>query len=157
MRKRFLTLAFLATALPFTSSCAKTETSPAAFASRFIAAENKAWSAGDVSDLKALESDDVVYHLPGMDLKGWKAHEDYITQGRELVSDLKQSWKYLSGEGNHFIMAYRSSGVMRANGTVPATSIAVDSLCAFRMSDGRIVEVWMNGSSTTTPAAETKK
>jgi ketosteroid isomerase-like protein len=157
MRKRFLTLALLATVFPILSSCAKTATSPAAFANRFIEAENKAWKTGDVSDLKVLEADDVVYHLPGMDLKGWKAHEDYITQGRELVSDLKQSWKYLSGEGNHFIMAYESSGVMRANGTTPATSLSNNFLCAFRTNEGRIAEVWMNGSSTSTPAAETKK
>jgi len=155
MRRRFLTLAFLVTVLPLLSSCAKT--SPEAFANRFIEAENKAWGAGDVNDLKALEADDVIYHLPGMDLKGWKAHEDYIKQGRELVSDLKQNWKYLSGEGNHFIMAYESSGVMGANGATPAASFAVNYLCAFRISDGKIAEVWMNGSSTTTPTAETKK
>jgi ketosteroid isomerase-like protein len=153
MRRGFRTLAFLVTVAPVLSSCATT--SPEAFANRFIQAENKAWGAGDVSDLKALESDDVIYHLPGMDLKGWKAHEDYIKQGRELVSDLKQSWKYLSGEGNHFIMSYESSVVMRPDGTTPATSIALNYLCAFRISGGKIAEVWMNG--TTTPAAETKK
>jgi ketosteroid isomerase-like protein len=155
MRKGFRALAFLVTVLPILSSC--TTPSPEAFANRFVQAENKAWGTGDVSDLKALESDDVVYHLPGMDLKGWKAHEDYIKQGRESVSDLKQNWKYLSGEGNHFIMSYESSGAMRTNGTTPATSIAANYLWVFRMSDGKIAEVWMNGSSTTTPAAETKK
>jgi hypothetical protein len=46
---------------------------------------------------------------------------------------------------------------MRANGTTPATSIAANYLCAFRTKDGKIAEVWMNGTSTTTPAAETKK
>jgi len=145
MRKQLLTLVILTTGFSILSSCA--QSSPAAFASRFVEAENKAWGTGDVNDLKALESDDVIYHLPGMDLKGWKAHEDYIQQGRQMVSGLKQTWKYLSGEGNHFIMSYESSGVMRANDTTPATAISLDYLCAFRMSDGKIAEVWMNGST----------
>jgi ketosteroid isomerase-like protein len=127
--------AILAVAIAFSSSCAKP--SPDALAKRFIEAENKAWSTGDVSDLKAIESDDVIYHIPGTDLKGWKAHEDYIVQGRQTVSDLKQSWKYLSGEGDHFIMSYESSAIMLANGITPATSISLNYLCAFRISDGQ--------------------
>ena len=157
MRRVLSPVAILTAALSVSllSSCAKT--SPDAFAKRFIDAENKAWGTGDVSDLKAIESDDVIYHIPGMDLKGWKAHEDYIVQGRQTVSDLKQNWKYLSGEGDHFIMSYESSAVMLANGTTPATSISLNYLGAFRISGGRIAEVWMNGSTTTTPVAEMKK
>jgi len=155
MRSRLLTLAFLAATFPALCSCAAS--SPAGFANQFVEAENKAWSTGDLNDLKTIESEDVIYHLPGMDLKGWKAHEDYIQQGRQMVSDLKQSWQYLSGEGNHFIMSYKSSAVMRATDTTPATSISLDYLCVFRASNGKIAEAWMNGSTTTTPSAETKK
>jgi ketosteroid isomerase-like protein len=147
MRRQFLALAFLAIALSTLASC--TQTSPADFANRFIEAENKAWKTGDVNDLKALESDDVIYHLPGMDLKGWKAHEDYIQQGRAMVSDLKQNWKYLSGEGNLFVLSYEASGVTRANATTPASAISANYLCAFRTSDGKIAEVWMNGGTAT--------
>jgi len=154
MRRRLLTLAFLAIALSILSSC--TQASPVAFADRFIKAENKAWSTGDVTDLKALESDDVVYHLPGMDLKGWKAHEDYIQQGRAMVSDLKQNWKYLSGEGNLFVLSYESSALIPANATTPAVSISANYLCAFRTNGEKIVEAWMNGSMSTTPEAAKK-
>jgi hypothetical protein len=47
--------------------------SPREFAERFIAAETTAWSTGSLDDLRALERDDVVFHLPRMDLTGWKA------------------------------------------------------------------------------------
>ena len=76
-----------------------------------------------MGDLKNLERDDVVYQLPGADLKGWKAHEDFILNGRGTVSDLKQNWKYLFGEGNHVVLAYGSK-------------------------DERVAEVWANGSTT---------
>ena len=149
MNRKTFFLVRLASAL-LLSACSRPD-NPREFADRFIAAETKAWSTGNVDDLKALEDDNVTYHLPGLDLTGWKAHEDYIQQGRQVVSDLKQSWKYLSGEGNHFIMSYESSGIMQANGTTPATAISLDYLCAFRLSDGKIAEVWMNGSTTSTP------
>src|SRR5436190_14682553 len=80
--------------------------SPKAFAEKFMAAESKAWLTGDLSDLKAVEDTNVIIHLAGVDLKGWIAHEDYIVKGRPTVSNLKQNWKYLSGEGNHFVLDY---------------------------------------------------
>jgi len=91
-----------------------------------------------------------------MDLKGWKAHEDYIQQGRAMVSDLKQNWKYLSGEGNLFVLSYESSALIPANATTPAASISANYLCAFRTNGEKIVEAWMNGSMSTTPEAAKK-
>lgn len=144
--------------LSLLASCTpSTPASPQAFAERFIQAENKAWSTGDLSDLKALEADDVVYHIPGMHISGWAAHESYIQQGRAVVSDLKQTWKYLSGEGNHFVLSYESTAVVRPDPTQPPVSMANNFLCAFRTRDGKIAEVWMNGSSTTTPVAQESK
>jgi ketosteroid isomerase-like protein len=135
-------LVTLLTALSLLTSCT---------ADRFIAAEYKAWRTGDIADLKAIESDNIVYHLPGMDLTGWKAHEDYIKYGRELASDLKQEWKYLSGEGNLFALSYEASAVMRGEGKNPSVNAVTSFLGVFRVQDGRIAEAWMNGTSTTTP------
>src|SRR6185436_99348 len=73
--KAFTRLALL-TGLLLTA-CSR-DNSPQTFADKFIAAENRAWSTGDIADLKAIEDTDVVYHLPGLDLTGWKAHEDFI-------------------------------------------------------------------------------
>ena len=89
MKKRLLILVIvLAAAGLVLTSCSRAE-SPREFADKFIAAEDKAWSTGNVGDLKSLEDVDVLYHLPGLDMKGWKAHEYYIVNGRQMVSDLK--------------------------------------------------------------------
>ena len=136
----------LTTTASLLTSC--TTTSPRDFADRFIAAENKAWNTGDLTDLEALESAEVIYHLPGIELSGWKAHADYILNGRPTITGLKQNWKYLSGEGNHLVLSYESSAVLKAT----ETSISNSYLCVFRLENGKIAEAWMNGSTTNTPA-----
>jgi ketosteroid isomerase-like protein len=124
--------------------------SPQSFADKFIAAETKAWNTGDLEDLKAIESVDVIYHLPGLDLKGWKAHEDYILQSRPTISNLKQSWKYLSGEGSHFVLSYDSTATVAGKDGQPPTSVSNNYLFVFRLNDGKVAEVWTNGSTANT-------
>jgi hypothetical protein len=151
MKKNLLfALMILITTASLLTSCTTT-TSPRDFADRFIAAENKAWNTGDLTDLEALESADVIYHLPGIELSGWKAHADYILNGRPTITDLKQSWKYLSGEGNHLVLSYESSAVLKATDNNPETSISNSYLCVFRLESGKLAEAWMNGSTTSTP------
>ena len=137
-------------------SCSSTQ-SPREFADRFMAAESKAWSTGNVEDLKALEDSDVIYHLPGLEMKGWKAHEDYIVNGRLTVSDLKQNWKYVSGEGNHVVLAYDSSAILKGNSESPSQAISNNYLFVLRLEDQKVVEVWANGSSTSKPMDESRK
>jgi ketosteroid isomerase-like protein len=132
------------------SSCSK-ERSPREFAEKYIAAEHASWSKGNLADLEALEDPAVIYHMPGVEMKGWKAHADYITQGRPTVSNLKQNWKYLSGEGNFFALAYDSSAIVKANETNPAMSVSNNYLFVVRLSNGKVAEVWMNGSMTNKP------
>jgi ketosteroid isomerase-like protein len=127
------------------------DNSPRQFADRFVAAEARAWATGDVGELKSLERDDVIYHLPGLDLKGWKAHEDFILNGRGTVSDLKQNWKYLSGEGKHIVLAYDSSAIARATDKTPAQMTSNDYLFVLRLEDEHVAEVWANGSTTNKP------
>jgi ketosteroid isomerase-like protein len=116
-----------------------------------MSAEHRAWSTGDVSDLKALEDSDVVYHMPGVDVRSWQAHEDFIVQGRQKIADLKQNWKYLSGEGNHFALAYDSSATLLGDDKKPASANTNSYLFFFRLKDQKIVEVWVNGSEKNTP------
>ena len=134
----------------FFGACAPDDT-PRQFADRFVAAETKAWSTGDVGELKSLEQDDVVYHLPGLELKGWKAHEDFILNGRGTVSDLKQNWKYLSGEGNHVVLAYGSSATIKATDKTPAQFTSNDYLFVLRLERDKVAEVWANGTTTNKP------
>jgi hypothetical protein len=132
------------------TSCTGSATATPDFAGKFIAAENKAWGTGDVQDLKALEDVDVIYHLPEAEVKGWDAHEKYILEGRKTVSDLRQDWKYLSGEKDHMILSYSSSAVVPGDANSP-TAISNSYLFAFRLENGKIKEVWANGSTTSKP------
>ena len=137
----------------FATSCSSppvsTEpTSPKRFAEKYIAAEDKAWGTGDVSDLKVLEANDVVFHMPGLELKGWQAHEDYIVHGRPTVENLKQDWTYLTGEGNHFAMAYESSAKLIGDQKTPASNISNSYLFLFRLKNDKVAEIWVNGSAT---------
>jgi len=114
--------------------------SPQEFADRFIAAENQAWKTGNIDDLKAIEDPAVVYHLPGLDLSGWKAHEDFILNGRNSVVDLKQTWKFISGENNYIVLTYTSSAVRKADGKNPPQSTSNDYLFVLRLRNQRIAE-----------------
>ena len=135
----------------FLSSCSRQD-STREIADKFIAAENAAWATGNLADLEALEDPAVVYHMPGLEMKGWKAHADYITQGRPRATNLKQSWKYLSGEGTHFALAYESSAILKADDKGPAMSTSNNFLFVVRLANGRIAEVWMNGTTASSPA-----
>ena len=132
------------------SSCNQAS-DPRAFADRFIAAETHAWSTGDVESLKAIESPDVIYHLPGTDLKGWQAHEDFIVNGRATVEQSNQSWTYLSGNANLIALAYSSSATLKPTDTAPAQDTSNDFLFVLRIENDRVAEVWANGSATSKP------
>ena len=122
--------------------------SPKRFAEKYIAAEDKAWGTGDVRDLKALEANDVVFHMPGLELKGWQAHEDYIVHGRPTVENLKQGWTYLTGEGNHFAMAYESTARLIGYQKTPPADVSNSYLFLFRLKNDKVAEIWVNGSAT---------
>ena len=121
--------------------------SPREFAERFIAAETKAWSTGSLDDLQALERDDVVFHLPGLDPTGWQAHADYILKARPMLTDLKQDWTYLAGEGSVFALGYKSTAIMNSPDGGPPAKLSVNYLCVVRLAEGKVAEVWMNGAS----------
>jgi ketosteroid isomerase-like protein len=152
MKTRKLPLMTLVFAALISMACSSQQPSSAReFAERFIAAENKAWGTGDLADLKALEATDIVFHLAGTELSGWDSHQAYILNGRSMVSDLKQTWKYLSGEGNHIALAYESSAVVKATDSNPAQAVSNTYLFVLRLKDGKIAEIWANGSSTNKP------
>ena len=121
------------------------------FAEKFIKAEDEAFQNGNFEPLSKLEDPNVVYHIPPLpDMVGHEAHKQDIVGSREAVSGLKQEWKYLTGEGNIFVLSYKSSG--RVTGEKPGfpmpigKNIASDYLFVLRVKDGKIVEVWAKGS-----------
>jgi hypothetical protein len=123
------------------------------FAQKYIDAEGNAWAQGDTSDLEKLEDPNVVIHNASYgDTTGWDAHEQTILGTREMISGIQQEWEYLTGEGNHFAMAYKSH--MTMPGETPDTSLEAtnDSLFLFRLDKSRVVEIWINGNTMMTPA-----
>lgn len=153
MNKKVLLLlmaCLMATSLVLVS-CGGTD--PREFADKYIAASGKAWGQGDTSDLKKLEDPDIIIHMHnlGFDLEGWEAHEQIILDTREMISGMQHEWKYLTGEGNHFAMAYKSHSAMPGETPDITLDVTNSSLFVFRLDKGRVVEVWVNGSTTMEP------
>jgi hypothetical protein len=122
------------------------------FADEYIAASSKAWAQGNTSDLEKLEDPNIVIHNAGFeDTIGWEAHKQTILGAREMISDIQHEWEYLTGEGNHFAMAYKSHSFMPGDTPLEITN---DSIFLFRLDKGRVVEIWMNGSTTMTPVSQ---
>ena len=119
------------------------------FARKYIAAEDKAWAQGDTSDLAELEDPNIVIHNAGYgDSTGWEAHKQTILGAREMVAGLQQEWEYLTGEGSHFAMAYKSQMTIPGEVIMDVTN---DSIFLFLLDNGRVVEIWINGTTTMTP------
>jgi predicted ester cyclase len=121
------------------------------FAEKFIKAEDDAFQKGNFEPLKALEDPNVVYHMPwGGDLVGHEGHKQNIMDGRQAFSDVKQEWKYLTGEGNLFAVSVKERLISKGNtpGMPPAgKEVTTDSLFLLRLKHGKIVEVWNKGSA----------
>ncbi|OGO19897.1 MAG: hypothetical protein A2144_08080 [Chloroflexi bacterium RBG_16_50_9] len=137
------------------SSCVGTDLRE--FADKYVAAEGKAWTQGNTGDLEKIEDPNVVIHNAGFeDTTGWEAHKKTILGARGMISGIQQEWKYLTGEGNHFAMAYKSQFTIP--GKTPETSMkgTNDSIFLFRLNNGRVAEIWMNGSTKMVPVSTTK-
>ena len=122
-------------------------------AEKFIKAEDEAWQNGNFDSLEALEDPDVVYHIPPVqESKGWEAHKQYIQTNRQVLPGIQQDWKYLTGEGNLFALSYKSSGTTAIE--IPTMNIpkgkkiATDYLFVLQVKNGRVTEVWSNGTLT---------
>jgi len=122
------------------------------FAEKLIKAYDEGLGKGNTKPLKALEDPNVVYHMPPPnDFVGFEAHKKQILGYREALSDIKQEWKYLAGDGNVFALSYKSRYI--SSGKVPGlppagTEITGDSIFLFRLENGKIIEAWARGSTT---------
>ncbi len=121
------------------------------FADKFIRAEDDAFQRGDFTALSKLEDPNVIYHMGLLgDLVGHEAHKQDILGSRQAVSDMKQEWKYLTGEGNLFALAYKVSA--RITGQKPGFPLPIgknlnnDYLFVIRVADGMVKEAWAGGS-----------
>ena len=124
------------------------------FAEKFIKAQKDAWQNGNFDALEALENPDVTYHFLALnqDMSGWEGHKQYIMGARQAMSDIRQEWKYITGEGDIFALSYKSSG--KITGEIPGMSLPIgkemhnDYIFVIQLRHGKIGEAWLNGSMT---------
>ncbi len=124
-------------------------------AEKFIKAELDGFLRKDFTALAEIEAPGIVFHMnPLGDFKGHEAQKQYILGVTQVVSDLQVELKYLAGEGNFFLLSYKASGKITGNNPwfPPAVNkkIANDYLFAVRVKNGKVAEVWANGSSNVT-------
>ena len=106
------------------------------FAEKCIKAEEEAFQKGNFEPLKALEDPNVVYHLyqRHTDLVGHEAHKQDIINSSKGRVFAKFEFQYLTGEGNLFALSIKIN--------------LGNFLFVGRVKKGRIVEGWVNGSTT---------
>ena len=122
------------------------------FAEKIIYGYHEALEKGNTTPLKALEDPKVVYHLGARgDFIGPDAHEkDFLTL-RMVVSDARIDMKLLASDGNLLVFSLKQFYVFNGKlpGSPPAgTKTNIDSLCAFQLKNGKIIEMWLQGQST---------
>lgn len=110
------------------------------FAHKFIAAENQAWQQGDFAALQAIEDPDITFH--GLDVKGWKAHKQYIENARQNVPGIEQEWHYLTGDGHLFALSYKAYYLINNQ------KMQTEALMLLHIGNGRITDVWINMNSS---------
>ena len=123
------------------------------FAEKFIKAEEEAFHEAKFDTLEEVEDPNVIYHLLAVnqEVTGFEAHKQYILGMRQAAPGVRIKFTYLTGDGNVFSLLFTSSG-SKFTGTAPGfppptgKEIVASSLFVFRLSNGRIVEAWSNGT-----------
>jgi hypothetical protein len=113
------------------------------FAEKYFKAEDEAWYNGNFTLLDELEDPNMVIHMPSPlpDLVGHEAHVQDIMSRRQIASDFKLEWRYLTGEKTLYAVSLKFS--FRNNDGKKVSSIR---LCVGRLEKGRLSEAWVEGN-----------
>ena len=118
----------------------------------FIKAENDAWEKGDFRGLEKFLDPNMVIHMPPplTDLTGLEAVKQFILGTRLAISNFKQSWQYLAGDGEVFALLHKESGVFTSQfpGVPVGKEVTIEGLFVFRLKDGKVAEEWVRGGMT---------
>jgi predicted ester cyclase len=124
------------------------------FAEKFIKAEDEAFIRGNFDALEKVEDRNVVYHLMAInqELTGYDSDKQFILSMRKALPDMQIEWKYLTGEGNIFALSFKMKATYKEQmpGLPPPTGkeVTAHTLMLFRLSKGKVVEAWSNGTIT---------
>jgi len=115
------------------------------------------WSKGNMVVADEIYSNDLVRHSVDMpDMKGRDAYKRFILACREAFPDWKETVENIIGSGDVVATKETITGIMTGplrgpRGTMPQTSKHLALPCAvfFRISEGKIVEIWSYYDSVT--------
>jgi len=97
-----------------------------------------------------LEHEDIVLKFAGIpDTVGWEAHKQYIQGTTQFISDYKQEWEYITGDGNVFAVRYKAGFKVAQDNPmqIPVGKTGVmDHIMVFKLKDGKIQSGWSNGT-----------
>jgi predicted ester cyclase len=125
------------------------------FAEKLIKAWYEAFHEGKFDMLEKLDDPKIVYHLMALnqEIVGFEADKQYIIGMCQAAPGARIELKYLTGEGNLFALEFKTSGSKftgNVTGFPPPTGkeITAHTLIVFRLKNGKVAEVWSNGTIT---------
>jgi hypothetical protein len=87
---------------------------------------------------------------PFPDIVGWEAHKGFLENSLKSATDINQEWKYLTGDGKVFSLAYKSFSRYPEGrpdmGFPVGAKVTADVIWVLRTDSGKVVEAWLNGS-----------
>ena len=121
------------------------------FAEKWMQADKQAFQEGNFDFLEQLESPNTVFHMaPIPDVIGFEGHKEYILNARESVSDLKQKFEYITGDGNVCAISFKETFTAKVDNPMlqmsAGSTVNIDALFVLRCENDKLAEVWMKSN-----------
>ncbi len=106
------------------------------------------WNRGDLNAIDALVAPDALGHASGLTLEGTPVLRQRVTTTRAAYPDLRFTVEDVISEGDKVVVRWSFIGThtgeyMGYAGT--GRAVSVTGINIFRMTNGKIVELWTNG------------
>jgi hypothetical protein len=91
--------------------------------------------------------------ITGIVISRWEGHKQYLINARNSLTELKQEWDYVTGDGNVFAISYKvreKLAVANPAMNLPAgATVTGDTIFVGRLDNGKLAEMWIKGSVAT--------
>jgi hypothetical protein len=124
------------------------------FAEKWMKADELANLEGKFDALEQLVSPDLKFHLlSGPSFTGFETYKQHIIKNRESNTTIKQERKYITGDGNVFVMSYKATVISKVSNprvNIPAgATVNTEAMFAFRLENDRVAELWIQVNAVT--------
>jgi hypothetical protein len=124
------------------------------FAEKWMKADEQANLEGNFDAIEKLASPDLRFHLlSGPSFTGFETYKQHIMKNRESNSPVKAERQYITGDGNVFVMSFKSTTISKVSNPrvqIPAgATVNTDAMFAFRIENRKVAELWIKVSATT--------